>query len=344
MSVVVGMSGGVDSVVSALLLKELGEQVIGVTLHFSQHSACCDIGSTRRAKAQCERLGIEWHNVDVKNIFDCQVVQPFWQAVADGVTPNPCVFCNERVKWQGLLNVADELHADLIASGHYAGIVHSEDGDQICRGMDQTKDQSYFLYRLSAEQRRRVLFPLAGRIKSEVVALASRWFSPDLLASRESQDLCFVEGLISEEIRRRSPCLPGDVVLTNGTIIGKHQGLASYTVGQRSGLGISAVSRLYVMEKRRSTNQLVVGLRSACMRDAFEAIDLKWQHFPTSRLLHFSADIVARYRSKPVKGSIDRVSEDRVSIHLADSLFAVTPGQAVVFYDDRRILGGGTIV
>jgi tRNA-specific 2-thiouridylase len=344
MSVVVGMSGGVDSAVSALLLKELGEHVIGVTLHFSQDSACCDISSTRRAKAQCEHLGIAWHDVDVKDAFDCQVVQPFWRAVAGGATPNPCVFCNERVKWQGLLDVADELHADLIASGHYAGIVHSRDGDQICRGMDQAKDQSYFLYRLSAEQRHRVLFPLAGRAKREVAALALRWFSPDLLASRESQDLCFVEGSVSEEVRRRMPSVPGDVVLTDGTVIGKHQGLASYTVGQRSGLGISAASRLYVVEKRHATNQLVVGPRSACMRDAFEAIDLKWQHLPTGKSLHFSADVVTRYRSKPVKGSIDRVSEDRVFIHLADSLFAITPGQAVVFYDDRCILGGGTIV
>jgi tRNA-specific 2-thiouridylase len=344
MSVVVGMSGGVDSAVSALLLKELGEDVIGVTLHFSQHSACCDISSTRRAKAQCEHLGIAWHNVDVRDAFDCQVVQPFWQAVAGGTTPNPCVFCNERVKWQGLLDVANELHADLVASGHYAGIIHSGDGDQICRGMDWAKDQSYFLYRLSAEQRRRVMFPLAARVKREVVALASRWFDSDLLASRESQDLCFVQGPVGEEARRRLPCVPGDVVLTNGTVIGKHRGLASYTVGQRSGLGISAASRLYVVEKRHVANQLVVGLRSECMRDVFEAVDLKWHHLPTGKSRHFSADVVTRYRSTPVKGSIDRVSEDRVSIHLADSLFAVTPGQAVVFYDDRRILGGGTIV
>jgi len=343
-SVVVGMSGGVDSAVSALLLRELGEDVVGVTLHFSQHSACCDIGSTRRAKAQCEHLGIAWHNVDVRDAFDCQVAKPFWQAVAAGATPNPCVFCNERVKWQGLLDVADELHADLIASGHYAGIIHSGDGDQISRGMDPAKDQSYFLYRLSAEQRRRVLFPLAGRVKKEVAALASQWFNSDLLASRESQDLCFVEGPVGEEVRRRLPCVPGDVVLTNGTVIGKHQGLASYTIGQRSGLGISATSRLYVVEKRHATNQLIVGQRSACMRDAFEAIDLKWQHLPTGKSLHFSADVVVRYRSKPVKGRIDKVSEDRVTIHLADSVFAVTPGQAVVFYDGRCILGGGTIV
>jgi tRNA-uridine 2-sulfurtransferase len=344
MSVVVGMSGGVDSAVSALLLKELGEQVIGVTLHFSQYSACCDISSTRRAKAQCECLGIAWHSVDVQDAFDCQVVQPFWQVLGRGDTPNPCVFCNERVKWQGLLDVADELHADLIASGHYAGIVHSVDGDQICRGTDQAKEQSYFLYRLSAEQRRRALFPLSGRVKSDVAALASQWFGPDLLASRESQDLCFVEGPVSEEARHRLPCVPGNVVLANGTIVGEHQGLASYTVGQRSGLGISAASRLYVVEKRPDTNQLVVGPRSACMRDAFEAIDLKWQHLPTGKARHFSADVVTRYRSKPVNGCIDRVSEDRVSIHLAGPLFAVTPGQAVVFYDDRCILGGGTIV
>lgn len=344
MSVVVGMSGGVDSAVSALLLRELGEDVIGITLHFSQHSACCDVGSTQRAKAQCQHLGIPWHNVDARVAFDRRVVEPFWQAMAVGITPNPCMLCNESVKWQGLLEAADDLHADLIASGHYAGIRHSVDGDQICRGTDQAKDQSYFLYRLSAEQRRRVLFPLAGRIKSEVVALASRWFGSDLLANHESQDLCFVEGTVSDEVHRRLPCVPGDVVLTDGTVIGRHRGLASYTVGQRSGLGISAASRLYVVEKRRAANQLVVGGRDACMNDAFEAIDLKWHHIPTSRLQHFNADIVTRYRSKPVKGSIDRVSENRVSIHLTNSLFAVTPGQSVVFYDDQCILGGGTIV
>lgn len=344
MSVIVGMSGGVDSAVAAMLLKELGENVIGVTLHFSEHSACCDIRSTRRAKSQCEQLGIPWHSVDMKDIFTCRVVEPFWQAAAGGVTPNPCVFCNERVKWQGLLEVADEMHAGAIASGHYAGVVHSGDGDQICRGADQAKDQSYFLYRLSAEQRRRVIFPLAGRIKPEVLALASQRFDPGLVATRESQDLCFVEGSFSEEARRRLSCVPGDVVLMTGTVVGQHTGLASYTVGQRSGLGISAASRLYVVEKRHADNQLIVGPRSACMRSAFEAVDLKWQHIPTSKALRFGANIVTRYRSKPVNGCIDRVSEDRISVHLVEPLFAVTPGQAVVFYDDRRILGGGTIV
>ncbi len=138
-----------------------------------------------------------------------------------------------------------------------------------------------------------------------------RWFDPGLLASRESQDLCFVEGSFSEEARRRLSCVPGDVVLMTGTVVGQHTGLASYTVGQRSGLGISAASRLYVVEKRHADNQLIVGPRSACMRSVFEAVDLKWQHIPTSKALRFSANVVTRYRSKPVNGCIDRVSEDR---------------------------------
>ncbi|MHB8108387.1 MAG: tRNA methyl transferase PRC-barrel domain-containing protein, partial [Candidatus Cryosericum sp.] len=236
-----------------------------------------------------------------------------------------------------MLDTADELHADMIASGHYAGIVHGGDGDQICRGTDQAKDQSYFLYRLSAEQRHRIVFPLAGRVKRDVLAFASRWFDPGLLASRESQDLCFVEDSFSEDARRHLSCMPGDVVLMNGAVVGQHKGLASYTVGQRSGIGISAASRLYVVEKRHTANQLVVGPRSACMRDEFEAVDLKWQHIPTGKMSHFSADVVTRYRSKPVNGCIDRVSGDRVSVHLTEPLFAVTPGQAVVFYDDRCI-------
>lgn len=338
------MSGGVDSAVSALLLKELGERVIGVTLHFSERSACCDVGSTRRAKAQCEQLGIAWHSVDAKDAFTCRVIEPFWQAVSRGITPNPCVFCNEKVKWQGLLDAADELHADFVASGHYAGIAHSADGDQICRGLDHVKDQSYFLYRLSAEQRRRILFPLAGRMKSEVVTLASRWFDPALLARRESQDLCFVEGSFGEDSRHRFPCTPGDIILANGTVVGRHHGLTPFTVGQRSGLGISASSRLYVIEKRHDSNQLVVGSRSECTEDEFEAVDLKWQHLPTGNAECFTADVVTRYRSKPVSGRIQRVSGDRVSVHLADPVFAVTPGQAVVFYAGQRILGGGTIV
>jgi tRNA-uridine 2-sulfurtransferase len=343
-SVVVGMSGGVDSAVSAALLKELGEQVIGVTLHFSDSSSCCDVGSVRRAKAQCEQLGIAWHEVDMQERFLCQVVEPFWLAMRDGTTPNPCVFCNERVKWQGLLSVAEELHVDLIASGHYAGVVHSADGDQICRGVDSGKDQSYFLYRLSTEERSRALFPLAGRMKSEVVALAPKWFSAELLARHESQDLCFVGGSVRDEVTRHLADLPGDIVLADGTMVGRHRGLAAYTVGQRSGLGISAASRLYVVAKHRETNQLVVGPRSGCMRTTFEATDLKWQHIPTGASPVFSADVVARYRSRPIRGRIDRVSEDQVSVHLAEPVFAITPGQAVVFYEDRYILGGGTIV
>jgi len=344
MSVVVGMSGGVDSAVSAALLKELGEQVTGVTLRFSQTSSCCDMGSVRRAKAQCEQLGIPWHEVDLQDSFLCDVIEPFWHAMEDGATPNPCILCNERVKWQGLLDVADELHADFIASGHYAGVTHSSDGDQICRGADSAKDQSYFLYRLSAEERGRALFPLAGRMKSDVVALAPKWFSAGLLARHESQDLCFVEGRVRDEVARHLPSLPGDIVLADGTVIGRHEGLAACTVGQRSGLGISAASRLYVVAKRRETNQLVVGQRSECFSTLFEATDLKWQHIPTSMSPAFSAGIVTRYRSKPVNGSIDRVSQDRVSIRLTEPVFAVTPGQAVVFYDNRCILGGGTIV
>ncbi len=344
MSIVVGMSGGVDSAVSAALLKELGEEVTGVTLHFSQTSSCCDAGSVRRAKAQCERLGIAWHEVDMQDVFRCQVIEPFWKSMKSGTTPNPCVLCNEWVKWQGLLNVAEELHADLIASGHYAGIVRSADGVQICRGVDKTKDQSYFLYRLSAEERNKVLFPLAGRMKSEVVALAPKWFSADLLARHESQDLCFVDGSIHDDVSRHVTDLPGNVVLLDGTVVGRHQGLAAYTIGQRSGLGISAASRLYVVMKRKETNELVLGQRSDCLRTFFEATDLKWQHIPTSALSSFSADVVTRYRSKPVKGSIERIAKDRVSIHLTDPVFAITPGQAVVFYHDQCILGGGTIV
>lgn len=344
MSVVVGMSGGVDSAIAALLLKELGEDVWGVTLHFSQHSACCDAGSTIRAKAQCEYLGIPWHSVDIQDTFTCQVIEPFWVAMRQGTMPNPCVWCNERVKWQGLVDVADCVGADFVATGHYARIARSRDGDQICRGADYLKDQSYFLYRLSEEQRRRVLFPLSGRVKSDVVKLALRSFGPSLLAHRESQDLCFLDRPISEEVHLHLPSVPGDIVLMDGSIVGRHQGLSAYTIGQRSGLGISGPVPLYVLEKRTLVNQLIVGPRDACMRDRFEAVDLKWQHVPTGELEQFQADVVTRYRSRPVKGTIHRTGRDRLTVSLDEAVFAVTPGQAVVFYRDQCVLGGGTIV
>lgn len=344
MSTVVGMSGGVDSAVAALVLKELGEKVIGVTLHFSEHSACCDLTSTARARTQCEVLGIPWHNVDVHDMFTCQVIEPFWQSMSAGATPNPCVWCNERVKWQGLVDVADRIGAEFVATGHYAALTRSCDGVQVCRGSDSLKDQSYFLYRLTQEQRRRALFPLATRAKSDVTAVASRSFGPDLLAHHESQDLCFLSGPLGEEVRLRLQGMPGDIILTDGTIVGRHQGLAAYTIGQRSGLGISLGTPAYVVEKRNATNQLVIGTRSACLRDTFDAIDLKWQHFPTEQLEQFRAEVVTRYRSKPIKAGIQRISEDRVRVFLDEAAFAIAPGQSAVFYNDRCILGGGTIV
>ncbi len=344
MSVIVGMSGGVDSAVAAALLKDLGEHVIGVTLHFSEHSACCDLTSTHRAKAQCERLGIEWRQIEMKDVFSRCVIEPFWKALSTGITPNPCVFCNEYVKWQGLVDVAEETGADFIATGHYAGILHGRAGDQICRGVDAAKDQSYFLYRLTTEQRHRVIFPLASRAKRDVVKLAATWFSPELLAKRESQDLCFVEGSVYKEAPRFLQLVPGDIVTMDGALLGRHNGLALYTIGQRSGLGIAGGIPLYVTAKQYAGNKLVVGPREQCMKSVFDAVDLKWQQFPTEQKLVFDADIVVRYRSKPVKGVVRRVSADQVSVSLQEPVFAVTPGQAVVFYDDRIILGGGTIV
>ena len=344
MSIVVGMSGGTDSAVAALLLREAGEPVIGVTLHFSDRSACCDLGSTRRARAQCEHLGIPWHQVDICRLFESEVVTPFWQGIAAGATPNPCLLCNERVKWQGLMDAARQLGADFVASGHYAGIVHSADGDLICRGADAGKDQSYFLYRLSPEVRKRAVFPLAGRLKRDVKSLAAESFPQELLAQRESQDLCFLVDSLTVETRRRVGGAEGPVILSDGTVLGRHEGLASYTIGQRRGLGISSAERLYVVEKRQSGNQLVVGPRNECMRDTFEVAELRWQHLPTARLETFTSDVVTRYRSRPVTADVKKLFDDRALVHTTVPVFGVTPGQAAVFYQDRFVLGGGTIV
>ena len=280
----------------------------------------------------------------MSRVFESEVVTPFWQGIAAGATPNPCLVCNERVKWQGLMDAAGELGADLVASGHYAGIVHSADGDLICRGADTGKDQSYFLYRLSPEVRKRAVFPLAGRLKRDVKSLAAGSFPKELLAQRESQDLCFLVDSFAAETRRRVGGAQGPMVLSDGTVLGRHEGLASYTIGQRRGLGISSAERLYVVEKRHSSNQLVVGPRSECMRDTFEVKELRWQHLPTALLQTFACDVVTRYRARPVTADVERLSDDTALVRTAVPVFGVTPGQAAVFYHDRLVLGGGTIV
>jgi len=179
--------------------------------------------------------------------------------------------------------------------------------------------------RLSAEVRKRAVFPLAGRLKRDVKSLAAESFPQELLAQRESQDLCFLVDSLAAETRRRVGGAEGPVVLGDGTVLGRHEGLASYTIGQRSGLGISSAERLYVVEKRQSGNELVVGPRSECMRDTFEVKELRWQHLPTARLQTFACDVVTRYRARPVAADVERLSEDTAFVRTAVPVFGVTP-------------------
>jgi tRNA-specific 2-thiouridylase len=344
MSIVVGMSGGVDSATAAALLKELGEDVVGVTLFFSPTSSCCDLAATARARAQCEYLGIRWHHVDVREAFEQEIVERFWTQTLSGETPNPCVWCNEVIKWRSLLSVAAAIGADRVATGHYARIERSARGVRLCRASDRAKDQTYFLYRLTEEQRSRTVFPLAGMTKQQTVDRSAEFFPAAVTAKRESQDLCFLTGGLRNGVLARHIAVPGEVVDKQGNVLGCHDGLALHTIGQRSGIGVSASHPLYVVGKDARANRLVVGRRDDCMLSSFRVHSLQWSDLPTATPTEFDADVVVRYRAAPVRAHVTRIAPDMMTVDLMVSVFAATPGQSAVFYENDAILGGGIIV
>ena len=344
MSIVVGMSGGVDSAIAAALLRDLGEDVVGVTLLLSPTSSCCDLAATARARAQCEHLGIRWHHVDVRTAFDRDVVGRFWTGTLLGHTPNPCVWCNEAVKWHSLSEVALAVGADRIATGHYARIERGIRGVRLCRAADAAKDQSYFLYRLAEDERRRTVFPLAGMTKQQTIDRSAELFPAACTASRQSQDLCFLPAGLRSDVVPAHGASPGQIVDKHGSVLGMHVGLARYTVGQRRGISISAAQPLYVTGKDVVTNRLVVGGRDECMSSTFRVHSLAWGDLPTAASAEFHADVVVRYRATPVRAHVTRIAQDLLSVDLATDVFAVTPGQSAVFYENDAVLGGGIIV
>lgn len=340
--VLVAMSGGVDSSVAAALLVAQGHAVEGVTMKLSP-GVCCDIAS---AASVCERLAIPHRVLDAQTRFSRDIIDHFIAEYHAGRTPNPCIRCNDLVKFELLLDYARREGFDALATGHYARIEPGVPPAALAlmTAIDQQKDQSYFLYRLTQERMRSLLFPLGTLLKSEVRRLAAEKGLPS--AERpESQEVCFIPNDdYRAYIKEQAPeaLAPGDLVLTDGRRAGRHEGIALFTVGQRRGLGVSAGERLYVVRIEPESNRVVLGRRAdlATTEVFVSEVNLIAQgELPGS----FPASVKIRYRSKPAAAVISPAGRARARITFNEPVYGLCPGQSAVFYDGDRVIGGGVI-
>ena len=345
--VVVAMSGGVDSSMAAVLLKDAGYEVIGVTMQIwpsdeqTRFGGCCGIDAVEDAKRVANKLGIPHYVMNFRDIFAQTVIANFCQEYSLGRTPNPCIRCNQYVKFDALLERAKELDADFIATGHYARIEQSPNGYRLLKAVDPTKDQSYFLYTLGQRELQHLLLPIGNLHKAEVRRLATERGLPT--ATRpDSQDICFIpDNDYREFIAEHVPLESGDIVDTKGKVLGKHRGLALYTVGQRQGLGLASDKRLYVLKLDASSNRLVAGTEDELLCDKLFANELSWVSGEApGEPINVTAKV--RYKSPEAAAKVhprDGVAE--VQFHQLQR--AIAPGQAVVFYQGEAVLGGGII-
>ena len=348
--VAVAMSGGVDSSLSAALLKEVGYEVVGVTMQLwceerhgvpsSPRPTCCSIRDIEDARRVCHLLDIPFYVVNVETEFQTRVVDYFCQEYAHGRTPNPCIACNERVKFDLLLHRVLSMGAGYLATGHYARIVNSDGEFRLLKGIDPTSDQSYFLYTLGQKELCRLLFPVGGHFKTEVRRMAAE---RGLAVSEKpkSQDLCFVpDGNYEEFIEARISSVPGEIVDEGGEVLGKHRGIAFYTVGQRTGLGVATGRRLYVQSIDADSNLVVVGPDDKLFVSSLRARGLKFVCNGPRQPVAITAKI--RYKSPEARATL-YPSEDGADVVFQEPQRAVAPGQAVVFYQGDEVLGGGVI-
>ncbi len=348
--VVVAMSGGVDSSVTAALLKDQGYDVIGLTMQLWEEKdggssrQCCSQAHVFYAGRVANRLGIDFHVVDFRDAFRKLIVDEFVDEYFRGRTPNPCARCNEKVKFGVLLDKARELGADFLATGHYARIERGHTGQYgLYKGRDKGKDQSYFLFTLTQEQMSRVLFPLGNLEKQEVRRLAANYDLP-VAGKSESQDICFVpdnDYALFLERERGSASMPGKIVDGTGKVLGSHGGFYRYTVGQRKGLGIAWPHPLYVLGVDEGRREVIVGHRDELFSDGLIASDINWSCSVPDEPINAVCKI--RYRHNPVACRVIPLPDNRVEVRFAVREKSVTPGQAVVFYDGDRVLGGGWI-
>ncbi|MBM4433727.1 MAG: tRNA 2-thiouridine(34) synthase MnmA [Chloroflexi bacterium] len=350
--VFVAMSGGVDSSVTAAILADRGYDVVGVWMRLSKEGVandaprCCGTDEAgEEARRAAAHLGIPFYALDYADVFGRDVVDRFVDAYAHGETPNPCVACNAYVKFEALLrDVVAKFGAAFLATGHYARVVTDASGrHRLLRALDASKDQSYALYMLGQRELARVLFPIGElRAKEETRALAARYGLPNA-AKAESMDICFVPGDHRDLVRGRAPeaFVSGPVERSDGTVVGRHDGLASLTVGQRRGVGVAAGERLYVLRLDLERNAAVVGTRAEVASRAYALRDVQFT-FSEPPGQRFASTVALRYRAAPVACEVEALERGSALIRLAEPAL-VAPGQAAVLYEGDEVLGGGTV-
>jgi tRNA-specific 2-thiouridylase len=342
--ILVAMSGGVDSSVAAALLKQQGHDVVGVTMKLLDKSAsdgasgrsCCGYDSSHDAKLVADAIGIPHYIVNAADVFRDTVIKDFVAEYKNGRTPNPCVRCNQFVKFDYLMRKADELGCEMLATGHYA----KREGSRLYKGADEKKDQAYFLYVIYGASIERILFPLGNKTKDEIRRIAA---GLDLVTAQkpESQDICFVEnGSYSSVLEAESAFREGPIVDVSGKTLGRHAGIHRYTVGQRKGLGALG-QKMFVKEIRPLDNTVVVGTEHDLWASEINVIDTI---VAGGYVIDSSAEyeVQVRYRSKPSKARVLH-SGNTFSISLSEPIRAIAPGQSAVVYLGDMVVGGGVI-
>ena len=354
--VVVGMSGGVDSSVAAWLLKEQGYDVIGVTMQIWQdedtevqeaEGGCCGLSAVDDARRVAMDLGIPYYVMNFKEEFRKNVMDYFVGEYVEGRTPNPCIACNRHVKWESLLRRSMAIGADYIATGHYAQIDRLPGGRYSLKtSVTAAKDQTYALYNLTQEQLSHTLMPVGSYHKEEIRDMAKRLGLP-VAHKPDSQEICFIPdhdyaSFIEEYTGRELP--PGNFVDLDGHVLGRHRGITHYTVGQRKGLNLSMGRPVFVVEIRPETNEVVIGDNEDVFTNVLRCDKLNWMAVDGLHGKSMEVTAKIRYSHKGSPCTIREIGEGMVECRFHEPVRAVTPGQAVVFYDGDYVAGGGTII
>lgn len=354
--IVVAMSGGVDSSVAAAWLKHQGYDVIGISLQLhdqaekteNKFGTCCSLSDIQDARSVAEKMGIPFYVANMEDQFEEAVIDNFVDEYLNGRTPNPCVKCNEKVKFSRLMDWAMDLGADYLATGHYARIQYDPKtgSHELTKAVDHAKDQSYFLFTMRKEDLPRTLFPIGGLEKNQVRDLAQKLGLTRVASKPDSQEICFVQNRSYKDfIEERVPAAllkPGRILNPEGQVLGTHNGVHQFTIGQRKGLGVQSLDPLYVLEIRGESGDVVVGPEKYLFRKRAIVAGMHWI-LPPGLDSNRSFEAKIRYRAKDSPVEVLPLLDGRIEIHFKEPQRAITPGQALVLYRGDTVIGGGWI-